>query len=64
TAMLLQLKAVFAAVFGMVFLDESMTLSMWSGAALVACGCLSAQYRCNRRKPPLSAPALMDARAG
>ncbi|MDR1041728.1 MAG: DMT family transporter [Deltaproteobacteria bacterium] len=42
-ALILQLQAVFAAVFGMIFLNEVMTPVMWAGAALVVAGSLVAQ---------------------
>ncbi|MDR1082196.1 MAG: DMT family transporter, partial [Deltaproteobacteria bacterium] len=47
-ALLLQLQAVFAAIFGMIFLDEMMTPSMWAGAALVVAGSITAQHHSRR----------------
>jgi drug/metabolite transporter (DMT)-like permease len=47
-AMILQLKAVFAALFGMAFLNEDMTPSMWAGAALVVFGSIIAQSNAER----------------
>jgi drug/metabolite transporter (DMT)-like permease len=55
TALVLQLKAVFAALFGMAFLGETMTPAMWGGAALVICGSLLAQTRADRLGRPLTA---------
>ncbi|MDR1035808.1 MAG: DMT family transporter [Deltaproteobacteria bacterium] len=48
-ALLLQLQAVFAAVFGMIFLGEVMTGPMWAGAALVVAGSLIAQHHSRQR---------------
>jgi drug/metabolite transporter (DMT)-like permease len=48
-ALLLQLQSVFAAVFGMIFLGETMTRMMWLGAALVVAGSAVAQRHSQQR---------------
>ncbi|MDR3154102.1 MAG: DMT family transporter [Deltaproteobacteria bacterium] len=48
-AILLQLQAVFAALFGMIFLGEVMTGPMWAGAALVVAGSAVAQRHSRQR---------------
>jgi drug/metabolite transporter (DMT)-like permease len=48
-ALLLQLQSVFAAVFGMIFLGEIMTSSMWAGAAFVVTGSIIAQRHARQR---------------
>ncbi|MDR1039395.1 MAG: DMT family transporter [Deltaproteobacteria bacterium] len=61
-ALMLQLQGVFAAVFGMIFLDEVMTLLMWAGAALMVGGSIMAQSRARRRVDPSPEPAAATGR--
>ncbi|MDR1035811.1 MAG: DMT family transporter [Deltaproteobacteria bacterium] len=66
--LLLLLEAVFAAIFGMIFLDEDMTLVMWAGAALMVAAAALSQSRDFREEERVCAPApdsgtsWMDAR--
>lgn len=57
-ALMLQLQGAFAAVFGMIFLDEAMTTAMWAGAALVVAGAVVAQRTPPRRNETVLADRL------
>ncbi|MDR1040320.1 MAG: DMT family transporter [Deltaproteobacteria bacterium] len=63
-ALMLQLQGVFGAVFGMIFLGEVMTPTMWAGAALVVAGSIAAQTRSRRGGETPPEPAVATAAAG
>ncbi|MDR1035810.1 MAG: DMT family transporter [Deltaproteobacteria bacterium] len=48
-ALMLQLQGAFAALFGMIFLKEIMTLAMWGGAVLVVAGAALSQKTSRKR---------------